>query len=211
MENSNILKIYSTKFYAQYKKITFHNKIVLIKESSPYKIEEIKEEKKELKKQISSSEQKDYQIFEIRHMALKTQKRITINGETKNWEKIEDLEPRIISIDKIVIKTSYDEKFIEARKDAEKNIRKYEIYKIIKEFINDVELKEKEKKELIHTKNETKEILTETTEKKPFNSTNSTDMKFCEDIIKEKTITEFDDGSEPKENIKEINRKKKIF
>ena len=144
-------------------------------------------------------------------MALKTQKRITINGETKNWEKIEDLEPRIISIDKIVIKTSYDEKFIEARKDAEKNIRKYEIYKIIKEFINDVELKEKEKKELIHTKNETKEILTETTEKKPFNSTNSTDMKFCEDIIKEKTITEFDDGSEPKENIKEINRKKKIF
>ena len=145
MENSNILKVYSTKFYSQYKKITFHNKIVLIKESSPYKIEEIKEEKKELKKQISSSEQKDYQIFEIQHLALKAQKRITINGETKNWEKIEDLEPRIISIDKIVIKTSYDEKFIEARKDGEKNIRKYEIYKIIKEFINDVELKEKEK------------------------------------------------------------------
>ena len=36
-------------------------------------------------------------------------------------------------------------------------------------------------------------------------------MKFCEDIIKEKTITEFDDGSEPKEDIKEINRKKRYF
>ena len=212
--NSNILKIYTTKFYAQYKKITFHNEIVFIKESSPYKIEEIKEEKKEYKKQISSPEQKNYQIFEIQHIALKSQKRITINGETKNWEKIgnqSDLDSRIISIDKIEIKTSYEEKLIKDYKDGEKSITKYEIYKIIKEYMNGVELKEKRKSELIHTKTITKEILFETTEKKPFNSTNSKDMKFCEDIVKEKIITEFDDESDPKEDIKEISRKKRYF
>ena len=51
-DSKNILKIYSKKFYAQYEKTTFHNQTIVIKDSIPYKIEEIKELEKEAPKNL---------------------------------------------------------------------------------------------------------------------------------------------------------------
>ena len=163
---------------------------------------------------MSSSEQKDYEIFQIRHLAVKSQKRIIEKGKTGNWEDIENkskFEPRIISIDKIEIKTTYEEKLLEETKTNDNIIQKYKRFKIVKKYHNNIEQKDKEKKELIHTKTITKKKIFETTEKKPFNSNNGLNMEFCEEIIREETLIEFDDGTNPIRKSDEINRKKRYF
>ena len=207
LKGSNELKLYSKKFYAQYKKTTFHNKIIIVKESSPYKIEEIKEEKREQKNLIS--EEKNYKIYQIHHIAIKAKKRIIENGETKNWENIENKSniesSRILSTDKLEIKTTYEENLINELKEDDKIIQIYKKYKITKEFLNGAEIKHK--KELIYTKKISKKIILESTEKKQYKE----DMEFCEDIVKEEIITELDDGSEPVKDLKEISRKKRYF
>ena len=206
LKGSNELKLYSKKFYAQYKKTTFHNKIIIVKESSPYKIEEIKEEKREQKNLIS--EEKNYKIYQIHHIAIKAKKRIIENGETKNWENIENKSniesSRILSTDKLEIITTYEENLINELKEDDKIIQIYKKYKITKEFLNGAEIKHK--KELIYTKKISKKIILESTEKKQYKE----DMEFCEDIVKEEIITELGDRSEPVKDLKEISRKKDI-
>jgi hypothetical protein len=132
--SSNKLKIYSKKVFAQYKKITFHNEIVFIKDPEPYKIEEIKEEEiLSPKKCISSQENKNgkIDIYEIEHLAIKSKKRVIENGHNKEWEdntNQSDLESsRIISKDKI--EENYKYELIEENSDSDKTIEKYNYVK----------------------------------------------------------------------------------
>lgn len=211
------LKIYINKFYAKHKKTTFHNEIFQIVDPEPYKIEEIKEEEKiSPKVLISSPEEKDHKLYEIKHYAIKSKKRVTENGHINDWEDIEnqsDLESsRIISTDKIEEKITYEKEIIEkpyerAGSDGQKTIiEKYQHYKITKFFINGVEQKNKYEKKPIKKETRTKNISKITTEKKYY----KTDMKYCEERFFEDTLVEFDDGTpqinEPK---KEIEKDKK--
>ena len=131
-----MLKIYYIKYYAQYEKTTFHNDIVIIKDPSPYKIEEIKENYEKQQNLISSSEKEGYKIFEIQHLAVKSEIRITENGATKEWQKIKNNSglrtSRVISTDKLEIKTFFEETKKSETKEATKTIQINEIKKIIK-------------------------------------------------------------------------------
>ena len=209
--SSNKLKIYSKKVFAQYKKITFHNEIVFIKDPEPYKIEEIKEEEiLSPKKCISSQENKNgkIDIYEIEHLAIKSKKRVIENGHNKEWEdntNQSDLESsRIISKDKI--EENYKYELIEENSDSDKTIEKYNYVKITKYFINGEEQKNEEKKEKIYTEKRTKKIVIDQTEKKPYKD--KKDMKYSETIIREETLIELDNGTPPKEKQKEIKREK---
>ena len=99
------------------------------------------------------------------------------NGETKNWENIENKSniesSRILSTDKLEIKTTYEENLINELKEDDKIIQIYKKYKITKEFLNGAEIKHK--KELIYTKKISKKIILESTEKKQYKE----DMEFC--------------------------------
>jgi hypothetical protein len=77
-----ILKIYIYNYYYQYEKVTFHDEKIYIKENTPYKIEEIKEEEK-LSDKILVTKEKNYKQWKIEHRAVKSKKRITQNKETK--------------------------------------------------------------------------------------------------------------------------------
>ena len=131
IEGSNLLKIYSKKYYAQYEKTTFHNEIVTIKEISPYKIEEIKESIEKVQKLISTSEKEDNKIFEIKHLAVKSEIRITEKGVTKEWQIIENNSElrtsRDLSTDKLEIKSYNEETKISETKEAEKTILIYDV------------------------------------------------------------------------------------
>ena len=211
IEGSSLLKIYSTKYYAQYEKTTFHNDIVIIKEPNPYKIEEIKENYEKQQNLISSSEKEGYQIFEIQHLAVKSEIRTTENGVTKEWQKIKNnsglRSSRVISTDKLEIKTFFEETKISETKEAAKTIQIDEIKKIIKYILNGKEQLDKEETIHIHNKKITKEIIVETTKNKPFKE----NMEFCEDIVREEILTEYDDGTKPSKELKEKSRKKRFF
>ena len=154
-DSKNILKIYSKKFFAQFK------------DSIPYKIEEIKELEKELPKNLVYSGN-DYKKYEIQHKAVPSKKRIIENGESE-WEDIQnppDIKNcRTLYIDEIVEKFIYDKKLITEYLEGKKHIEKYNYFKIKKTFINGIEQKDKERKELIYEEQRIKEILKESTEK----------------------------------------------
>ena len=215
LKNSEILKMYIKKYYAQYKKTTFHKEIVIIKESLPYKIEEIKEEEKVKENLVSSPDEKDYKLIHIQHIAVKSKIRITKNNkksEWKNYKKISDKESsRILYTDKKEIKSTYEEELKDEKLEGNTTISIFYINKITKEFINDKMINENETKKIIYTKKITKKIISETTEKKLLNRTNMPDMKFCEDIVREEIITEFSNGKKPDKTTKEIKRKKRYF
>lgn len=210
LEGSNEkLKVYFKKYYAQYKKRTFHNEIVNIREPIPYKIEEIKEEEKVCPKRLVSSE-KDYKMYLIENKAVKSKKRVYENGEPKDWEDIrtQDLEAcRTISTDKIEEKNYYKKELINSWLEGEKTIEIYQHYKITKILINEVEQIENERKERLFNEKRIKEIISETTEKKPYKN----DMEISEEILRERTLIEFDNGNQAKVEEKELSRKPKYY
>lgn len=205
------LKIYIKKYFAQFKKKTFHNETVIIKDPKPYKIEEVKEEEKECPKVlISSPENTDYKIYKIEHKAIKSKKRVTENECTEEWKDIDnqsDLESRIISTDKIEEKTTYGKNLINSYKEGKKTIEIFNHFKLIQVYKNSIEQKNEETKQKIYTETITKQIIEETTEKKPFKR----DMKYSEDIVREEILIEYDNGTTPKKETKEIERKKKYY
>ena len=204
------LKIYFKKYYYQYKKKTFHNQIITIKDPIPYKIEEIKEEEIKCPQKLISSG-KDMKIYLIEHKAVKSKKRVCENGNYKDWENIQnppDLEScRTISTDKIEEKSYYDKELISKYLEGEKHIEIYQHFKITKILINDIEQTKEERKDNIYKEKRTKEIISETIEKKPYKN----NIELSEEIIKEKISIEFDNGDETKIEEKEIKRKQKYY
>ena len=126
--------------------------------------------------------------------------------DLKNQPKKESV--RILSTDKLEIKSDFKDILVEniLKNNITTNI--FKRYRITKEYMNRIEQKNREKKTFILTKTETKKIISETTEKKIFRSP---DMKYCEDIVREEIITEFDNGDNPIKDIHEIQRKKRYF
>ena len=211
LDSKNNLKIYSKKFYAQYEKTTFHNQTIVIKDSSPYKVEEIKEEEKEGPKILIYSGN-DYKKYEIQHKAVPSKKRIIENGESE-WEDIQNPPDiklcRNLYIDEVIEKFIYDKKLITEYLEGEKHIEKYNYYKITKTFINGIEQKDKEIKELIYEEQRIKEILKKLTEKKPYKD----NIQYLEEIEIEKILIETKNGLNIKTQNEEkiINKKKKYY
>lgn len=116
LDNSKTLKIYIKKYFAQYKKTSFHNDVIIIKESLPYKIEEIKEEEAVKRNKVSSPDEKDYQLVLIQHIAVKSKIRIIENKKENEWkdfkEKSNRKSSRILYSDKLEIKSTYEEELI---------------------------------------------------------------------------------------------------
>jgi len=194
------LKIYIKEFYAHFKKTTFHNEIVYIKEQNPYKIEEIMEEEK-ISDEIPVSNGKDYKIWKIEHKAVKSKKRVTENGTNKGWEDIENQSDsenyRIISTDNIEEKIIYDKKRIKCQEvDSKTTIEIYKYYKITKIFINDIEQKDMEKKDDLYIETITKKINKFTTEKKDYNEY----LKYSDDVEEEIILREYDNGKKREES-----------
>ena len=211
LDSKNILKIYSKKFYAQYEKTTFHKQTIIIKDSNPYKIEEIKEEEKEGPQNLIYSE-KDYKKYEIQHKAVPSKKRIIENGESE-WEDIQNPPDikicRTLYIDEIIEKFICDKKLITEYFEGGKHIEKYNCFKITKTFINGIEQKDKERKELIYEEKIIKEIVVELTEKKPYKD----NIQYSEEIEIEKNLIEIKNGLNKKTQNEEkiINKKKKYY
>ena len=204
------LKVYIKKYYAQYKKRTFHDEIVNIIEPIPYNIEEIKEEEKKCQKRLIS--EKDYKMYLIEYKAVKSKKRVYENGEPKDWEDIEipkDLKVcRTISTDKIEEKNYYEKELLTRRLlEGEKTIEIYQHYKITKIFINEILQTNNAGKEKLFKEKRTKEIISETTEKKPYRN----DMEISEEILREKILIEFDNGNQSQIEEKELSRKPKYY
>ena len=193
IENSN-LKIYIYNYYYQYEKLTFHDEKIYIKENTPYKIEEIKEEEK-LSDKILVIKEKNYKQWKIEHRAVKSKKRITQNKETKRWENITNNinseNSRFLYSDKIEEKTTEEEKeinIIDNKEDHKVSVIQH--YNIIMTYKNG-ELEGKDTKETFREKRTiTKEKVS--TEKKKYKD----DIKYNEDKIQEKIIKEYYNGKE---------------
>lgn len=193
IENSN-LKIYIYNYYYQYEKVTFHDEKIYIKENTPYKIEEIKEEEK-LCDKILVIKEKNYKQWKIEHRAVKSKKRITQNKETKGWENITNNinseNSRFLYSDKIEEKTTEKEieiNIIDNKEDHKVSVIQH--YNIIMTYKNG-ELEDKDTKETFREKRTiTKEKVS--TEKKKYKD----DIKYNEDKIQEKIIKEYYNGKE---------------
>jgi hypothetical protein len=187
-----ILKIYIYNYYYQYEKVTFHDEKIYIKENTPYKIEEIKEEEK-LSDKILVTKEKNYKQWKIEHRAVKSKKRITQNKETKGWENIRyninSENSRFLYSDKIEEKTTEKENKIKIIDNKEDHIvEEYQHYNVIMTYKNG-ELEDEVTKETFKEKRTiTKKKVP--TEKKKYKD----DLKYNEDIIKEKIIKEYDNG-----------------
>jgi len=193
IENSN-LKIYIYNYYYQYEKVTFHDEKIYIKENTPYKIEEIKEEEKPSDKILVIND-KNYKQWKIEHRAVKSKKRITQNKETKGWENITNNinseNSRFLYSDKIEEKTTEKEKeinIIDNKEDHKVSVIQH--YNIIMTYKNG-ELEGEDTKETFREKRTiTKEKVS--TEKKKYKD----DIKYNEDKIQEKIIKEYYNGKE---------------
>ena len=93
-------------------------------------------------------------------------------------------------IDEIIEKYIYEKELIYEYLEGEKHIEQYKHYKIIKTFINGIEQKDKQKKELICEEKIIREILIESTEKKPYKD----NIQYSEEIKIEKIFTEIKKG-----------------
>ena len=189
-----ILKIYIYNYYYQYEKVTFHDEKIYIKENTPYKIEEIKEEEK-LSDKILVTKEKNYKQWKIEHRAVKSKKRITQNKETKGWENITNNinseNSRFLYSDNIEEKTTEKEKeinIIDNKEDHKVSVIQH--YNIIMTYKNG-ELEGEDTKETFREKRTiTKEKVS--TEKKKYKD----DIKYNEDKIQEKIIKEYYNGKE---------------
>ncbi len=225
-ENSK-LKIYSKNHFAQYKKETYHNEIVIIKDSKPYIIEEIKEEEIVGPKLLISSVE-NYNLFNVEHKAVKKKIRTIKNDIVKDWENYDKSDPegeRILFIDKYEEKITFEKKETSGgrteydRNDIkDKNIKNFldktnikinNYIKTTKFYKNGKEEKEKETKQVLYKETITSKIIKDCTTDKIYDGKKK--IKTCYDIYKENIEIQYDNGKKKEKKENEILKIPRYF